>query len=196
MTVMANTDPFIVPPGIYLAAHSIGPMTTRGRDLLASDFITPWEEAGYAAWDSWLPLIDRFCEGLSGILGGQADEFCPQPNLSAGFYQYVTSLPQTSARRTIVMHETAFPSMGFVIKALTGRGFTLKLIPKDRPAGDVSVWAEYVGRDDFVRAHHPCALEHGCALTRQRNRTSLRVFGGEVCPRYRAVRRDYPDGHG
>lgn len=134
-----------MPEGIYLAAHSIGAMSVKGETYLERELISPWKSLGYQAWDSWLPLIDRFCGALSGLLGGTADEYCPQPNLSAGFYKYLTSLPCRDGRNQILMHETAFPSLGFVAAALKAQGLSLKLISKDMSADDPEVWEKHIG---------------------------------------------------
>ncbi len=132
---------FIVPNGIYLASHSVGAATVLGQQAHEKYFVTPWNRKAGEGWQNWLALIDDFCGELAGLLGGKADDFCPQPNLSAALTKYLTSLPAPKARNKIVMHSNAFPSMGFVAKALETRGYELSLIAPELPAHDPDVWS-------------------------------------------------------
>ena len=76
------------------------------------------------------------------ILGGAAQDFCPQTNLSSGLTKYLMSLPKPGNRNKVLMHSEAFPSMGFVVSALERRGYELSLIPSQLPAHDPQVWAD------------------------------------------------------
>lgn len=149
---LKHGNKFIVPPGIYLASHSVGAMTRRGQDYLTSKYIKPWTERGGDGWENWLALSHEFCAALGGILGGKAPDFCPQTNLSSGFTKYLMALPTPARRKKIVMHYDAFPSMGFAAAALERQGYELSLIPRQLPAHDPQVWAEALGE------HTACAL--------------------------------------
>lgn len=147
-----HRDKFILPMGLYLASHSVGPMTLEGQSIYINDFMHPWNLTGSNAWDEWLGLIDRFCSEIASLLGGEANDICPQTNLSSGLTKYLTALPAPETRTKIVMHSDAFPSMGFVAKALSTRGYDLHLIPSQLPAHDPAVWKE------TMDAHTACAL--------------------------------------
>ena len=140
-------DKFILPNGPYFLTHSVGPMTTLGRQYLEEAYLNPWAEKGGHAWEDWLGLTSRFCAALSALLGGETDEFCPQPNLSAGLSKYLQSLPRQSAPIKVLMHGNAFPSMGFVVSALAAANCELVLIPTQLPAEDVNVWADHLTPD-------------------------------------------------
>ncbi len=140
-------DKFIVPPGIYLASHSVGAMTQRGHDYLTSKFINPWNDKGGEGWADWLTLIDEFCGALGGLLGGEAKDFCPQTNLSSGLTKYLAAVPTPISRNVILMHEHAFPSMGFAAQAMSACGYKLRFIPGDRPAHDPDVWRDALTSD-------------------------------------------------
>ena len=142
MRTSSHRDKFIVPPGIYLASHSVGAVTRRGQDYLTSKYIEPWQDRGGEGWENWLGLIDEFCEALGGLLGGNFADFCPQTNLSSGLTKYLMALPKPAARNKILMHSDAFPSMGFVVSALNRSGYELALIPSQLPAHDPQVWVD------------------------------------------------------
>lgn len=148
VTALSNyKDLFVLPQtlgGPYLLSHSVGAMTRKGQAYLDTLYLEPWQAKGGAAWDDWLELIDRFSKSLAGLLHGSAADFCPQPNLSAGLTKYLTALPSPGQRSQILMHAHAFPSMGFVAQALGSRGYTLSLIPADRPEHQAEVWEDYL----------------------------------------------------
>ena len=140
--------------GPYFLTHSIGPMTVKGRDYLSEHYLTPWEEKGGDAWPNWMTLLDRFTGALSKLTGGREDEFAHQPNLSAGLYKYLLALPCSDDPLKIVMHASAFPSMGFVVNALPSEGYELILIPEDKPAHDPQVWGTYIDGADIALITH------------------------------------------
>lgn len=137
---------FRVPDGIYLASHSVGALTIGGQSVLERSVSQPWAQKGGEAWNDWLTLIDGFCDAISGLIGGKAESYCPQPNLSAGLTKYLTALPAPTTRTEILMHADAFPSMGFVATAMASRGYTFKLIPSSLPAHDPDVWRDQISK--------------------------------------------------
>ena len=149
-------DKFLVPNGgPYFLTHSIGPMTVKGKSYLDQHYLTPWQEKGGQAWPYWLTLMDRFNGALAKLLGGREDEFAHQPNLSAGLAKYLLSLPPKNGSTKILMHATAFPSMGFVVNGLGQAEFELVLIPEDRPAHDPQVWDDHLSDDiDMILITH------------------------------------------
>ena len=135
-------DLFFLPDGIYTLSHSVGPLTTLGEQYLAEKYLTPLKQTGGDAWPDWLGFMDEFTDALAGFLGGRSEDYCPQVNLSAGLTKFLTALPDPDQRNKVLMHAHAFPSMGFVIQALSARGYALELIPENRSAIDPQVWAD------------------------------------------------------
>ena len=133
-------DLYNVPAGIYLASHSVGAQTKRGLARQQSSFVNPWNDKGGEAWNDWLSLIDDFCAALASLLGGGPEDYCPQTNLSSGLTKYLMALPPSEKPRKVLMHASAFPSMGFAVQALLPSGFELSLIPSQLPAADPQVW--------------------------------------------------------
>ncbi len=65
-------------------------------------------------------------------------DFCPQANLSAGLFAFLSGLTPDTGRATILMSAHAFPSIGFVAQGLERLGFRLALMDGD--PGDPAVW--------------------------------------------------------
>jgi selenocysteine lyase/cysteine desulfurase len=131
---------FHVPDGIYLNSHSAGCMPRTTVQRIESEFVRPWQNQGGDAWPEWLSAIDQYCEALGTVLGASAADICPTSNVTEGFFKYLTALPRSMGRDIILMHEDAFPSMGFVVQALKAQGYQLKLIDRKHDASDPTVW--------------------------------------------------------
>ncbi len=135
---------FIPTGGPYFLSHSVGPLTALGQSYLADKYLNPLKQRGGDAWPDWLGFMDEFSDALAEFLGGNAADYCPQVNLSSGLTKFLTALPAPTKRREILMHSFAFPSMGFVVQALAGRGYQLKLIPDHLSPIDPQVWADQI----------------------------------------------------
>lgn len=131
---------FHVPDGIYMLSHSAGCMPRSLGEAMGTEFMEPWQNEGGDAWPEWLGAIDRYCESLAAVLGAASVDICPTANVSEGFFKYLTALPRSMGRNVILMHEDAFPSMGFVVAALKAQGYQLQMIPRKENAADPAVW--------------------------------------------------------
>lgn len=142
---------FHVPgPGPYFMAHSAGAKPAAVGPAIEEEFLRPWRELGGDAWSKWLPAIDDFRISLATIIGGAAEEICPQVNVSAAFEHYLGAIPDGRGRRHIVMSEQSFPSLGYVAKAAEQMGFELKLLPQGSDPGDLSVWQSAIDEQTAV----------------------------------------------
>lgn len=144
---MPYNDQFCIPEGRYFLSHSVGCLPVAAQQYMQSAFIEPWATKGGDAWPDWLDTIEVFCSELASLFSVTATDICPQPSVSAGFSNYLTSLPQqnTRKRHKVLMHADAFPTMGFVVAALKQRGFDLVLI--DEAADDPAVWQRHLAPD-------------------------------------------------
>ena len=113
-------DLFFMPKDIYLASHSIG-LLPKKTQVQADHFLDLWKTRGSDAWDEWLPIIKKYCTALARLLNANADEFCPQVNVSSALEKIVYSLPKRKSRKKIVLSELDFPSIGFVLETLKKR---------------------------------------------------------------------------
>lgn len=139
-------DPRFLPcEGIYLQSHSAGRPPAHVADAIGARFIAPWAQTREEPWPRWLAAIEDFRTALGAVLGGRAEDFCPQDNLSAGFAKLLGALPPSPSRRVAVLHEDDFPSMGFVL----GRaGFTLRFLSREVDPVDPAAWRAQI--DDTV----------------------------------------------
>lgn len=131
---------FNMPEGPYFLSHSVGCLPVAAEKSLADNYLNAWKKSGGDAWPSWVNVIAEFQGELAELLGGQSDEYCPQVNLSSGFTKFLTALPSNPSKNVIVMHAHAFPSMGYVVKALQRSGYRLKLIDETFEGDDLEAW--------------------------------------------------------
>ena len=142
---------FQVPgPGPYFLAHSAGAMTVATSTAIEECYLRPWLEFGGDAWSVWLPLIEDFRASLATIIGGAAHEICPQLNVSAAFEHYLGALPKDPKRRTILMSDQSFPSLGYVAAKAAAMGYQLTLLPAGSDPGDPAVWAAAISDETAV----------------------------------------------
>ena len=135
---------FNLPEGTYLLSHSVGCLPKQAQQTLQHRYLTPWQQQGGDAWPAWLSVIDDFCAQLALILGADGADICPQSNVSSGLSKYLMALPRRPDKNIIVMHASAFPSMGFVAQALTPLGYELKLIDEQMSPCDLAGWQQHI----------------------------------------------------
>lgn len=138
---------FHLPEGAYLLSHSVGCLPKRAETSLHADYFAPWANAGGDAWPAWLAITDGFCEELAQLLHGSAEHFCPQTNLSSSLTKYLMSMPLDPNKNKVVMHQTAFPSLGFVVQGLENYGYQLVLIDQQHDSNDLKAWQEAINDD-------------------------------------------------
>lgn len=132
---------FYVPgPGPYFMAHSAGAKPVAAGPAIEEEFLKPWRDFGGDAWNIWLPAIDGFRDCLATIIGGAAEEICPQVNVSAAFEHYLGALPELGERRTILMSDQSFPSLAYVAMACKRLGFDVQFLPHGSDPGNIEAW--------------------------------------------------------
>lgn len=143
------------PASGYMLNHSAGlpPVTLQAH--LATHLLDPWTIANDQVWPVWLEKIQQFRVQVARVLNHDAASVCPQPSVSAGLSQVLGALPVHDRRRTLLIAERAFPSLGFVFSVAQRMGFELKMIPRSENTLDPAVWDRYL--DDQV---HCVLLTH------------------------------------
>jgi selenocysteine lyase/cysteine desulfurase len=153
----ALRDEFLVPgPGPYVLTHSVGCLPRSAAARLESHFLAPWREAGGDAWGTWLAEVERFRAALAALLGGAPAQYCPQANLSSGLSKLLGALPPPRGeRRTWLVAEDAFPSLGFVLRQGRRLGYELRLLPRGDGAADPDAWRSAIDERTYgVLATH------------------------------------------
>jgi selenocysteine lyase/cysteine desulfurase len=115
----------------------VGCLPRGAAQALGESFFQPWAQAG-DAWPQWLQAIEAFKSGLARLLGGRAEDFSPQVNLSSALSKLLPALRAQSSRSILLTHANAFPSMGFVLERATG--FERQLF--SGAAADAEAWYE------------------------------------------------------
>ncbi|QHJ11933.1 Kynureninase [Paraglaciecola mesophila] len=148
---------FSLPKGLYLLSHSVGCLPVLTRSVVGQTYFEPWQQKGGDAWPTWLTVIEQFCHELSNLFNANSADFCPQPSVSSGLSQYLQALPEqrntTAAgkkKRRVLMHASAFPSLGFAVQGLQNIGFELTLIDKGYDPNDLEAWQKYLSDDVAV----------------------------------------------
>ncbi|WP_340678940.1 aminotransferase class V-fold PLP-dependent enzyme [Paraglaciecola sp.] len=129
---------------MYLLSHSVGCLPKQAERTLSERYLNPWQQQGGNAWPAWLGVIDDFCRELALILNCDSKDICPQSNVSSGLTKYLMAMPLRADKNVILMHASAFPSMGFVAEVLTRFGYQFALIDEQHCPRDVAVWAEHI----------------------------------------------------
>lgn len=164
---------FEKPNGIYALSHSVGPMTIASKLALNEHYITPWTRLGGDAWPHWLGQIDNFCANIGQVINASPNEICPQINLASGFYSFITAiakLPDYAHKDTILMHEDAFASMGFVVKGMA-KTFNLQLVLISGPANNTDSWQQAFDNNKVL----------ACLVTHVHSNTSVKSDVAAIC---------------
>ncbi|MEM9170176.1 MAG: aminotransferase class V-fold PLP-dependent enzyme [Pseudomonadota bacterium] len=160
--------------GPYFQSHSIGLAPTDARDALADLYLDPWAAARGDAWDAWLEGIARFRGNLAPLIGAAPDEICEQVNVSSALTKILFSLPERRGRRTIVLTEDDFPTIGNVLAQAARLGYRLAFLPGGPALADPGAWARAF-KDDVHLVH----------VTHVYSNSALRPPVAEICRRAR-----------
>jgi kynureninase len=141
-------DEFYLPgPGPYCLTHSVGCLPKSSVAAIHEGYLNPWQERGGDAWDSWLSVIKTFTGQLARLLGGHADEYCPQSNLSSGLAKLLPALPRAAGRSVLLAAEDSFPSLAFVMQRADKIGFQMRFISRRHDPANANVWGEALNDD-------------------------------------------------
>jgi selenocysteine lyase/cysteine desulfurase len=163
-------EQFALGEGIYLLNHSVGRPPVTAQAAAMAGFFEPWAAGDVEPWDAWFTEVDRFRTATGTLLSSEAENVCPQANLSSALTKIVHALPRRIGRDTIVYTEADFPSMGFVL-AMAGRaGFRLRCIPETADFGLLDCWESTLDDD--------CCL---ALITHVHSNTSRQVPVGDIC---------------
>jgi selenocysteine lyase/cysteine desulfurase len=144
--MLPRKQDFLLPEGTYLLSHSVGCLP-RAAGEAAERFFGSWATRGGEAWDGWLASIGDFQKSLATLLGGEAAEFCPQPNISSALAKILSSLPPRKGKNKLVLSELDFPSAGFALAQAARVGYTVEFIPADADTSSPECWRRHLTPD-------------------------------------------------
>ena len=134
-------DQFHLPGKHYFLSHSIGAQPKTYDETIAKAYLEPWRSAGASAWDPWFEALNTFRAGLGALIGADANDICPQTNVSSGLAKILFALPDRPARRKIVLTEDDFPTVGFTLAQARRLGYELVFLPGGEQLADPDAWA-------------------------------------------------------
>ncbi len=136
-----DRDQFHMPRRHYFLSHSVGAQPKSWDAAINAGFADPWRKDGFEVWTPWFETIERFKAGIAGLVGAQANDICPQPNVSAGISRILFSLPERAGRTKIVLTEDDFPTVGFALAQGRRMGYELVFLPGGERLADPDAWA-------------------------------------------------------
>jgi len=142
--ILARPDLVHLPAGgPYLATHSAGCIPKTALPIAQQHYFEPWVALGGDAWPKWLSGLDDYRELLASLLGGNAADYCPQPNLSAGLSKLLPALPRPTTDKNVwIATEETFPSLGFAMQMSERWGYKIRFIPRERDPAELETWID------------------------------------------------------
>lgn len=160
---------------IYVNSCSQGALSLDVESALAA-FTESWHTHG-SPWDRWVGEVERLRAVFAAAIGADADEVAVMPNASAGITAIATALAFDADRRTVVLGEFEFPTMGHVWLAQQRRGARIAWVKAHHDALPVEAYAAHIDeRTLIVPAAHVC-FRNGYRLDIPRLATLCRERG-------------------
>ncbi len=139
---------FHIPDGLYFLTHSVGCQSKTYDEMVKSKFVEPWRAATADIWPRWFTALEDFNAGLAPLIGAQANDVCPQTNVSSAVSKILFSLPERPGRRKIVLTEDDFSTVGFALAQAKRMGYELDFLPGGARLADIDTWSAAL--DDTV----------------------------------------------
>ena len=160
---------------VYVNSCSQGALSLDVESALAA-FTESWHTHG-SPWDRWVGEVERLRAVFAAAIGADADEVAVMPNASAGITAIATALAFDADRRTVVLGEFEFPTMGHVWLAQQRRGARIAWVQAQDDALAVEAYAAHIDeRTLIVPAAHGC-FRNGYRLDIPRLATLCRERG-------------------
>jgi kynureninase len=140
-------DNFVKHQGTYLLSHSVGLPLKTARIKSEEEFWTPWVESKGDEWNHWLSYIERFRKQLGHFLNSDAQNFCPQTNISSAVTKIIFSLDKPNKKNVILMSEEDFPSVAFALQQSKSLGYYIRYIPAGLDLNNLQIWDDYLKED-------------------------------------------------
>ena len=110
---------------VYLNSCSQGALSDAVEGSMRG-LLESWDRFG-SPWDTWVEQYEVLRGEFAAFLGAEADEVAIVPSVSAGVSSVASAL-EFSRRKTVVMGEYEFPTMGHVWLAQQRRGAQVKFL--------------------------------------------------------------------
>jgi selenocysteine lyase/cysteine desulfurase len=119
-----------------------------------------WESAASLAWPKWLGYIEEFQTELARLFKVDAQDICPQVNVSSGLTKVLQALPRRSGKDRIILSAKDFPSTAYVCQQMQRLGYKLVWLDPDE-RGFVEEARYQEAFDENVQAVVICHVSYG-----------------------------------
>ncbi|MCZ6602502.1 MAG: aminotransferase class V-fold PLP-dependent enzyme [Planctomycetota bacterium] len=118
----------------YLASHSLGAMPASVYSQLRS-YADLWAAEGVAAWETWLPMVNRTGDLLAKIIGAESGEILMLQNVSLAQSIIASCFDFSAPRNKVIYTSLNFPAVHYVWQAQKRRGARVEVIPSEDGIG-------------------------------------------------------------
>ncbi|HZU22403.1 MAG TPA: aminotransferase class V-fold PLP-dependent enzyme [Terriglobales bacterium] len=132
---------------IYLNSCSQGALSDAVEEAMQK-LLEMWRYQG-SPWDEWVQEYEVARGEFADFIGAEADEIALVPSVSAGVSSLATAF-DFSARKTVLMSEFEFPTMGHVWLAQQRRGANVKFLRAQGEQLPPSLYDQAIDNDTLI----------------------------------------------
>jgi selenocysteine lyase/cysteine desulfurase len=132
---------------IYLNSCSQGALSDAVEQAML-DLLEVWHQQG-SPWDLWVEQYEVARKEFAQLIGAETDEVAIVPSVSSGVSSLATAL-DFSKRKTVLMGEFEFPTMGHIWLAQRRRGANIQFLPSVDGCIPAGKYAENIGKDTLI----------------------------------------------
>ena len=132
---------------IYLNSCSQGALSDAVEKSML-ELLEMWHRQG-SPWDLWVEHYEVARKEFAELIGAEADEIAILPSVSAGVSSLATTFDFTG-RKTVLMGEFEFPTMGHIWMAQRRRGANVQFIPSVDGQIPATKYAQSVDQDTLI----------------------------------------------
>jgi len=132
---------------VYLNSCSQGALSD-GVEKSMLELLEVWHREG-SPWDLWIEQYEIARREFADLIGAEADEVAVVPSVSAGVSSLASAL-EFSKRKTVLMGEFEFPTMGHIWLAQQRRGARIRFLQAEEGRIPAQKYAENIDGDTLI----------------------------------------------
>jgi selenocysteine lyase/cysteine desulfurase len=132
---------------IYLNSCSQGALSDSVEKSML-ELLEVWHREG-SPWDLWIEQYEIARREFADLIGAEADEVAVVPSVSAGVSSLASAL-EFSKRKTVLMGEFEFPTMGHIWLAQQRRGAHIRFLQAENGRIPAQKYAQNVDGDTLI----------------------------------------------
>jgi selenocysteine lyase/cysteine desulfurase len=132
---------------IYLNSCSQGALSDAVEQAML-DLLEVWHQQG-SPWDLWVEQYEVARKEFAQLISAETDEVAIVPSVSSGVSSLATAL-DFSKRKTVLMGEFEFPTMGHIWLAQRRRGANIQFLPSVDGRIPAGKYAENISKDTLI----------------------------------------------